>query len=45
MATKKIESLQDIKAATAANTEAKAPRKSVKTKKAALMLPVKEKTL
>lgn len=30
MATKKIESLQDIKAATAANTEAKAPRKSVK---------------
>ena len=33
MATKKIESLQDIKAATAANTEAKAPRKSVKDKK------------
>ena len=33
MATKKIESLQDIKAATAANTEAKAPRKSVKAKK------------
>ena len=33
MATKKIESLQDIKAATAANTEAKAPRKSVKYKK------------
>ena len=32
MATKKIESLQDIKAA-AANTEAKAPRKSVKDKK------------
>ncbi len=33
MATKKIESLQDIKAATVANTEAKAPRKSVKDKK------------
>lgn len=33
MATKKIESLQDIKAATATNTEAKAPRKSVKDKK------------
>ena len=33
MATKKIESLQEIKAATAANTEAKAPRKSVKDKK------------
>lgn len=33
MATKKIESLQDIKAATASNTEAKAPRKSVKDKK------------
>lgn len=33
MATKKIESLQDIKAATTANTEAKAPRKSVKDKK------------
>ena len=33
MATKKIECLQDIKAATAANTEAKAPRKSVKDKK------------
>ena len=33
MATKKIESLQDIKAATAANTEAKAPRKSGKDKK------------
>lgn len=33
MATKKIESLQDIKTATAANTEAKAPRKSVKDKK------------
>ena len=33
MATKKIESLQDIKAATAANTEAKAPRKSIKDKK------------
>ena len=33
MATTKIESLQDIKAATAANTEAKAPRKSVKDKK------------
>lgn len=33
MATKKIESLQDIKAATAANTEAKAPCKSVKDKK------------
>ena len=33
MATKKLESLQDIKAATVANTEAKAPRKSVKDKK------------
>ncbi len=33
MATKKIESLQDIKAATVANTEAKAPRKSIKDKK------------
>ena len=33
MATKKIESLQDIKADTVANTEAKAPRKSVKDKK------------
>ena len=33
MATKKIESLQDIKAATVANIEAKAPRKSVKDKK------------
>ena len=33
MATKKIESLQDIKAATVANTEAKAHRKSVKDKK------------
>lgn len=33
MATKKIESLQDIKAATVANTEAKALRKSVKDKK------------
>lgn len=33
MATKKIESLQDIKAATVANTEAKTPRKSVKDKK------------
>ena len=33
MATKKIESLQDIKAATVANTESKAPRKSVKDKK------------
>ena len=34
MATKKIESLQDIKSATvAANAEAKAPRKSVKDKK------------
>ena len=33
MATKKSESLQDIKAATVANTEAKAPRKSVKDKK------------
>ena len=33
MATKKIESLQDIKAATVANIEAKAPRESVKDKK------------
>ena len=45
MATKKIESLQDIKAATVANTEAKAPRKSVKDKKGRSYATGKEKTL
>ena len=43
MATKKIESLQDIKAATAANTEAKAPRKSVKDKKGRSYAPGQRK--